>query len=198
MQSPHALVLVIAFLALLAPGPGCGSGTPQVVVTPMTADDEIAFENGLDFIDDPTLLEGSWLDSWQQDIERRVQLADAIVLLRVQTVRTDTDLEHQDTYRLLATVEQVRLGENVPDEVTLIAREGEPGFGTIQENDDRVLDQRFIAYLRWTRSESGTLGTRWHLSPAGERVIARVNTLVELRRTAPDERRRVIVRQSHE
>lgn len=201
MRTPHlgSLSAVLAALVLYGGAlSGCGASAATIVVTPMTADDEIAFENGLDFIDDPTLLEGSWLDSWQQDIERRVQLSDAIALIRVATVRTDTDLEHRDTYRLLATVEQVRIGTGVPDEITLVAREGDPGFGTIQENDERVLNQRFIVYLRWTRNEAGTLIPRWHLSPAGERVIARVNTLVELRRTAPDDRRRVIVRQRQE
>jgi hypothetical protein len=196
MRSPHAFLLAL-ILALSAVA-GCGPGAAQIVVTPLTPDDEVAFENGLDFIDDPALLEGSWLDSWQEDVERRVQLADAIVLIRIATVRTDTDLEHRDTYRLIGNVEQVRLGTGVPNEITLVAREGDPGFGTIQENDERVLNQRFIAYVRWTRSESGALSARWHLSPAGERVILRVNTLVELRRTAPDARRRVIVRQRQE
>jgi hypothetical protein len=198
MRSSHVVSIVSAVAGLSLFASGCGASAPEVVITPMTPDDEIAFDNGIDFIDDPTLLEGSWLDSWQQDIERRVQLADAISLIQVHTLRTDTDLEHRDTYRLLSAVQQTRLGEHVPDEITLIAREGDPGYATIHGNEERVLNQRFIAYVRWTRSDAGTLVARWHLSPAGERVIARINTLVELRRTAPDARRRVIVRQSHE
>ena len=75
-------------------------------------------------------------------------------------VATWTDLEQRDTFRLIAHVEQVRLGEGVPEELTLIAREGDPGFGTIHDNEERVLNQRFVGYLRWTRSESGALVPR--------------------------------------
>jgi len=177
---------------------GCGSATPQVVVTPMTPEGETVFENGVDFIDDPSLLEGSWLDNWESDIEHRVTLADAVAIVRVTTVRRDTDLEHHDTYHLAVVIDNIRFG-NIDSELLLSAREGEGGFGTIAGNDDRLLQppaphpDHFILYLKWTRDDDGGLVPRWHLSPAGTAVVQRVNSLIELRRQSTDTRRRVIV-----
>ena len=181
----------------------CGAAAPQVVVTPMTADAEAAFENGVDFIDDPSLLEGTWLDAWELDVEHRVTLADAIAVVRITTVRRDTDLEHHDTYHLVAQVVNVRYG-TIEGDISLAAREGEGGFGTIVGNDDRLLQppsdhpDHFLLYVRWTRDEAGTLAARWHLSPAGTGIVQRVNSLIEMRRQAGDSRRRIIVHTSSE
>jgi hypothetical protein len=182
---------------------GCGSSTPQVVVTPMTPEAETAFENGVDFIDNPSLLEGSWLDAWESDIEHRVSLADAIAVVRVTTVRRDTDLEHHDTYHLAVQVASLRYGD-LQNELLLTARQGEAGYGTLDGNDDRLLNppsdhpDHFILYVRWTRDEDGTLRPRWHMSPAGTAIVQRVNSLIEMRRQSGEERRRIIVRTTTE
>lgn len=194
-----ALLLALAGLA----APGCGSSAPQVVVTPMTPEAEAAFENGVDFIDDPSLLEGTWLDAWESDIEHRVTLSDAIAIVRITTVRHDTDLEHHDTYHLVATIDNVRYGD-LSGEVSLASHEGETGFGTIEGNDERLLappadhPDHFVLYLRWTRDDDGSLEPRWHISPAGTAVVQRVNSLVELRRRSGEERRRIIVHTTSE
>lgn len=193
-----SILLLLAF-SLAASSPGCGSATPQVVVTPMSAEAEAVFENGVDFIYDPAALEGSWLEAWEQDIEHRVTNADAIAVVRITTVRRDTDLERHDTYHLVATVENVRLG-TLSGEISLAARQGEGGFGTLVGNDERLLTpppehpDHFLLYLKWATDESGATIARWHISPAGAAVVARVNSLIELRRQAADDRRRVIVR----
>jgi hypothetical protein len=194
------LVSVSAFLIVLGGASvlGCGAAATQIVITPMTPESETAFENGVDFIDDPSLLEGSWLDNWESDVEHRVTLSDAIAIVHITTVRRDTDLEHHDTYHVVAAVDNVRYG-TAEGEISLSAREGEGGFGTIVGNDDRLLQppadhpDHFILYLKWTRDEAGTLTPRWHLSPAGTAIVQRVNSLIEMRRQSSDSRRRVIV-----
>jgi hypothetical protein len=193
-------ISAVLFAASLA---GCGAAAPPVVVTPMTPEAEAAFENGVDFIADPSLLEGSWLDAWESDIEHRVTLSDAIAVVRITTVRRDTDLEHHDTYHLVAEVVSVRYGTLAGD-VSLASREGEPGFGTIVDNDDRLLQppadhpDHFLLYVRWTRDDDGDLVPRWHISPAGTPVVQRANSLIELRRQAGEERRRIIVHTTSE
>lgn len=182
---------------------GCGAAAPQVVVTPMTPEGQAAFENGVDFIDDPSLLEGSWLDNWESEIEHRVTLSDGIAVVRITTVRRDTDLEHHDTYHLVATVESIRFGD-VPTDVSLAAREGDAGYGTLVGNDERLLTppsdhpDHFVLFLKWTRGEDGGLVPRWHLSPAGTGIVQRVNSLIELRRQSTEERRRIIVHTTSE
>lgn len=195
------VVLVAALAGVALSGialSGCGAAAPEVVVTPMTPEHEVAFENGVDFIDDPRLLEGSWLDTWESEVEHRVTLSDAIAVVRITTVRHDTDLEHHDSYHLVATVVSVRYG-TLSGEVSLGTRQGEVGFGTVAGNDERILTppadhpDHFILFLKWTRDESGSLVARWHLSPAGTAVVQRVNSLIELRRRDSEERRRIIV-----
>jgi hypothetical protein len=187
-----ALVGLIGTVLTLA---ACGPGAQPIVVTgPFTAEHETAFENGVDYIADPTILEGPWLTSWEEDVDRRVQLSDAIAFVTVTTIRQDVDLDRHETLRLVARVDRERHG-SVPDELSFVVRQGQPGFGTVTGNDGRILNQRFVAFIKWAE-ESGQVVARWHLSPASERVVRRVNTIVERVHTAPDERRTIIVRES--
>lgn len=193
MTSRSALTALVGLIGTVLAA--CGPAAPPIVVTgPFTADHEAAFENGIDYIADPTILEGSWLRSWEEDIERRVQLSDAVAFVTVTTVRQDVDLDRHETLRLVARVDRERHGA-VPDEISFVVRQGQPGFGTVTGNDARILNQRFVAFVKWAE-EGGQVVARWHLSPASERVVRRVNTIVERVHTAPEERRTIIVRES--
>lgn len=184
-------LVALGIAALFA---GCGpSVQPLRVSSPFTAEHAPFFENGVDYIEDPSILEGSWLEAWEHDIEQRVSLSDAIALVTITTLRTDQDLERHETWRLVAHVDRVRHGEGVPEEITLVVREGEAGFGTVRGNEERLLNQRFVLFVKWSTDDSGVIVPRWHLSPAGERIVRRVNSLIELRHTPVEERRRVIV-----
>lgn len=187
----HRTVVGAIALAVLA---SCGSNAPRIVVTPMTSAQGVVFENGIDYIDDPALLEGSWLETWEQEIDLRVRSADVVGYVRITTMRTDTDLERHETHRLVAHIDTLRLGEGVGEELELVVREGDPGFDTVHNQDRRILNQRFVAFVKWTQESEGMpIVARWHLSPASERVVRRVNSLVEARRAPSDDRRRIIV-----
>jgi hypothetical protein len=189
----HHVPTVLAALAVAVAA--CGGTTMQQlhVSGPFTEEHQAAFENGIDYIEDPTILEGSWLTSWEDEINRRVTLSDAIALVTVTTLRQDLDLDRRSTYRLIVHVDRRRHGD-VPDEVVLVVRQADAGFGTVDGNDGRILNQRFVAFLKWV-DDNGRIAARWHLSPAGDRVVRRVNSLVERLRTPAAERRRVIVRE---
>ena len=163
-------------------------------VTPMTPEAEVAFENGVDFIDDPSLLEGTWLEEWEGDITRRVDLCDAVVVVRITAVQQNVDLDRNLSYRLVAHIENVRFGTGFEGEITLVSRDGEPGHTSVHENENRLLQNQFVAYLRFVE-ENGEVVPRWHLSPAADRIIRRTNSLLETRRST-DGRRRVTVHES--
>ncbi len=174
----------------------CGSAPTRVSVTPMTPAHEVAFDNGVDLIADPSILEGSWLEDWEREIDERVRLSDAVALVRVTTVRHDTDLEQHDTYRLFVEVERVRHGAVAANELSLSVESRAAGFATVRDNESRILNQRFVGFLKWVQDPSGgPIAARWHLSPASERVVRRVNSLVEESHSDEDSRRRVIVRE---
>ncbi|MCA9610910.1 MAG: hypothetical protein KC619_35190 [Myxococcales bacterium] len=173
----------------------CG-GPVERVVTPFTDEHEPLFENGLDLIRDPAGMEGSWLETWEQELDARITHADLVLLVRVQTIRQDTDLDRRDTFRLIVHVDRKYLGE-VEDELTLVTREDDGGFQTVESNERRLLDEQFIAFVKWQRDEE-TLEVipRWHLSPATDAVVERVRALLETRRQIIQQqpgRQRVII-----
>lgn len=186
------------FAALLALVPSCGGPQETIarVTSPFTPDLAPIFENGIDLVRDPRVLEGQWLETWEDDLDRRVGHADVIALVTVQTLRTDVDLEQRRTYRLIAKVDRALMGEGVGTDITLIVREGEDGFGTVETNERRLLDTQYIAFVKWARDESdGAIRARWHLSPASDAIATRVRSAIAARRPPEEDqtKRRVII-----
>ncbi len=196
MRILRALVVLASCGALLVAG--CGSATREIVpevTSPFTEADAVLFGNGLDLVADPRLLEGQWLDTWEDELDRRVQAADVVALVTVRTLRTDVDLDRRQTLRLLTHVERTYLGE-VSEDLTLSVREGQPSFGLVRDNERRLLGEQYIAFVKWA-DEEGSIRPRWHLSPASEQVALRVRDLLQRRRDVRQEddvRRRVIIR----
>lgn len=188
----------VLLLACLLVAAGCGgpAQTVAVVTSPFTAEHEEVFDNGLDLVHDPRILEGAWLETWEDELARRADHADVIALVTVQTLRTDLDLDRRRTYRLITRVDRVYLGENVGEELVFIAREGQGGFQTVETNERRLLDGQFIAFLKWAEDEDGIVRARWHFSPATDQVAQRVRRALRGRGNFEEESgtRRVIIR----
>lgn len=189
----RALAL-LGSVALLA---ACGGAPPRRTIVPMTPEAELSFENGIDFIDDPSILEGNWLEDWERDIAQRVELCDAVLVVRVTAVHQNVDLERNSSYRLVAHIETVRFGVGFEDDITLVSRQGEAGYPSVHGNQSRLLQQQFVAYLRFVETEGGEIVPRWHLSPAADRIVRRTNSLLDGRRSG-ESRRRVIVHDSRD
>jgi hypothetical protein len=174
----------------------CGSSAP--VIRPsseFTEEHARVFEDGVDFIALPDTLEGRWEEEWAAEFQQRVGQADFIALVKITTVRTDTDLERRRTYRLVADIDSVLLGESPGEEVSLVTAEGQPGFNSIDENERRLLNAEFVAYVKWYETPEGEVLAHWHLSPNSEGVRRRTQFLIARRRDVP-ERRTVIRRQN--
>lgn len=175
-----------ASLSLLAPVlviAACGGPqeTVAVVSSPFTSEHEAIFEDGIDLVRDPRVLEGQWLSSWEDELARRVGFADVVALVTIQTLRTDLDLERRRTYRLITHVDRVYLGERVGEEIVLTVREGEGGFGTVETNEGQLLDRQYIVFLKWAEDAEGVVRARWHLSPATDQVATRVRSALQQR-----------------
>jgi hypothetical protein len=162
----------------------CGGGAPaEVVGSPLTAEDIQYFEDGIDLVADPESLEGEWRRQWSTELDQRVQRADVVAYVRVRTVRTDTDLDRRTTYRIQVESERDLVGTLPADGVELRSREGEVGFGTIDGNEQRILDRPFVLFLKWDRPTGAATATpRFHLSPFVEQVTTRTEYLLERRR----------------
>ncbi|MFG0241330.1 MAG: hypothetical protein ACF8R9_00955 [Phycisphaerales bacterium JB054] len=188
--------LVFVSLVLMAACAGAQQ-TVAVVSSPFTIEHEAVFENGIDLVRDPRILEGQWLETWEEQLEQRIAMADVVALVTVRTLRTDVDLQRRHTYRLITDVDRVYVGERVGDELTLIVREGESGFGTVRTNERHLLDNQYLVFLKWAEDEDGRVRARWHLSPASEQVALRLRAQLRERGLLEDDSsRRVIIRRN--
>ncbi|HJL02539.1 MAG TPA: hypothetical protein RMH85_24860 [Polyangiaceae bacterium LLY-WYZ-15_(1-7)] len=195
MRLPTHLASLLALsFALAACG---GSGEEVLLGSPLTAEERRYFEDGVDFVADPESLEGQWRRDWSQELDQRVRRADVIAYVTIQTVRTDQDLDRRTTMRLFPRAERNLVGE-LPEDVVLRSREGEMGFGTLEGNEPRLLNQEFVLFLKWDRPEGATEARpAWHLSPQVEQVTSRTEYLIERRREIQvRERGRVIVHEN--
>jgi len=199
-SAPHhgggpALFMGAAVLTSALQLASCGSSAPPARVTSeFTAELAEVFEDGADYVEDPEVLEGLWRDEWSRDLDRRVSYSDLIVQVSVAAIHTDTDLDRRSAVRLEVHIDDVMLGDPPGEQLTLRVREGEPGYGTLEGNDTRLLREHFVAFVKWYQGD-GQILAHWHLSPSADGVVRRVRYLVEQRRTAAEDQseRRVIV-----
>jgi len=176
LRLASALLLVLGACATSAPATAPRTGTP------LSAEDRLFFDDGVDFVGDPAVLEGRWRDDWSNELDSRVTDADIVSYVRVRALRTDVDLERRTTYRLLLEEQESILGE-LPEDLALASVEGDGGYITIEGNEDRILDEEFVLFLKWEQpSPDAPVRARWHLSPLTEEVTARVEYLAERRR----------------
>lgn len=173
------------------------SGPEPIPGAPFTPEDQRFFDDGVDLIGDPESLEGRWREDWATELDQRVRRADAVIYVRIRTLRTDLDLDRRTTYRLFPESERALLG-SLPEDLVLAAREGDAGYAAIRQNEPRIVGGALVLFLKWERPEGAATATaRWHLSPATEQVTSRVEYLLERRRGVErSERGRVIVREN--
>lgn len=195
----HARALATLTLVGTIAATGCGAAAREivpVVSSPFTEAHAALFDDGMDLVRDPRMLDGHYLETWEDELDQRVGEADLVAVVTIRTLRTDVDLDRRQTYRLIGHVDRAWLGE-VGEELMLAVREGQRGFALVRTNERRLLDEQYIAFVKWAEEEDGSVRARWHLSPATEQVALRVRARLEHRRNvrADDSgaRRRVII-----
>lgn len=187
--------LLWAALGTVGSLPACATqAKPARVTSEFTEEDEVLFDDGIDFVADPAGLEGPWEADWQKELEGRVGAADLIVTVTIETIRSDRDLDRRETIHLVAEVNEELLGDAPDDQIDLTVREAQSSFRSVQGHDRRILNQPFVAFVKWREDSRGNVRPRWHLAPATPSVVKQTRNLVEQRREAPEQssRRRVI------
>lgn len=176
-------------LALLASAAACSAPAAQIRASaPWDPDLAPFFDDAADFIANPGDLEGTWATDYAVELRGRVDAADLICRIHVNTVREDIAVEGARRKHLLATVTSAMHGVAPPDErLYLTVDEGSGGFDTIDRNVQRILDNRFVAFVRWYEDDEGALRAHWHLSPATPEVVGAVRAALEERESATPE-----------
>ena len=157
---------------------GCGGRQDRVQTGSEFTEREIAlFEDGIDLIDDPKGLEGRWREDWDNDLNDRIASSDVIAYGTVTTLRTDVDLDHRTSYRLVFALEQTLKGEPQQAEFSLLSRGGAPGFATVDRDRERILNRKLVVFLKYAAGAPPVL--HFHLSPPSDIVLSRVQSYQE-------------------
>ncbi|HMI94435.1 MAG TPA: hypothetical protein VK509_23845, partial [Polyangiales bacterium] len=141
-------------------GTGCGgskAGGPGAQF-PLTPQQAVLFEDGVDMLADPNALQDTWRSDWDQETRERIAQSDQIVLGDVTTVRTQEDPGQAVSYYVVMSVSRTLLGEAVGSELVLTARESAAGYGKLGEQRDQLLRKSVVAFVKYAKE--------------GERVVA--------------------------
>jgi len=156
--------------AIVCWGVGCAGVSSNAPAADFQPADLSLFDNAVDLIEDPVIVEGEW----RSVFERRVARADLIGVVRVDSLSSDL-IKRRSAYRLIVRVSDWLKGSS-SKEIVLRVRDDEPGYQTVRINEDRLLREPFIAFVKWTAdSDSSERTARWHLSPDSEAVRSKIN-----------------------
>lgn len=173
-------MLLLALVSAVAGLAACGGTSQQAQVSsPFTEEHAKYFEQGLDFVVDPSTLDGHWRDDWQAELETRVSYSDLIARVKVEAVRTHWDLDRRMLQLDLSTVQ--RLYGVMPREgVQVSAHEGDTGYASVKSNETRMLNATYILFVKWYENDVGELVAHWHMSPDSEGTLSMVQSRIQL------------------
>lgn len=169
--SPHMSSRIVASFVLIASALACG-GASRPAGAIFTAEELMLFGNGADYAQDPEALGGDWKAQWEKDQRTRVELADMVAIVKVNSVSADETSGDDPYIRLVADL-VTRLFGKAEQEITLRVEQTDPGYASIEGKERSLLAQPFVLTLRWQRlgEDSDVVEPRWHLTPATDSVI---------------------------
>jgi hypothetical protein len=136
-----------------------------VPTTDFQSSDVSLFDNAVDLVEAPVIVEGEWSGAF----ERRVGRADLIAVVQVDSLSSDL-VKRRSAYRITVRVSD-RLKGSSSKEIVLRVRDDEPGYKSVRVNEDRLLHNPFVAFVKWEAdSASPELIAHWHLSPDSDAV----------------------------
>jgi hypothetical protein len=175
-----ALCAVLALMPCTLLGLGaCAGADKPVKVTPITPAQERVFDHGVDFVAALQGLEGRWREDWDRDLHERVGGADFIGVVHIDAILTETDPAQRVTHRLRSRTKRAMWRE--AKDPQLKVSEGQPGFGTVHDNLQRIEARDFVVYLKWYVDEDGEPSAHFHMSPASEVIVGETERAVAMR-----------------
>lgn len=163
----------VLIAAIACWGVGCAGASPNAPATHFEPADASLFDNAVDLVEAPVIVEGQWSGAF----ERRVARADLIAVVQVDSLSSDL-VKRRSAYRLTVKVHD-RLKGTSSAELVLRVRDDEGGYQTVRVNEDRLLRDPFVAFIKWeTSAGSPELVAHWHLSPDSAAVRDKIEFLL--------------------
>ncbi len=170
-------VLLAATVALapIAFSTGCATRPPIRPSSPFTAAMARDFDDSVDYVFNLEEIGGRQAVEIQRQLDALARTSDVIALARIETVTVSQDLDGQQSYRLIAHVQELLHGVVAEDNrVALRASQGQPGYNTVSGRQDRLQAGNWLLFVKWYTDGGGEVRAHWHLSPQSEGVLQRV------------------------
>jgi hypothetical protein len=162
---------------------GCGGGGASAPDgTVFTPDQDGRYGSGVDFVADPSAMEGAWSETWNKELEARVLDADVIAVVPVTTFRTSTTPRGERSYHLGGTPKRFLKGSLPKAELSLRSAPGDAGYGAVHGNDSRIIEKTYVMFLKWRTDANDPEGkpeVRWHASLEHPRLVQRIRELLK-------------------
>jgi hypothetical protein len=175
MRKLRTFLMAVAVLASACAGTSATAGGFRPT-SELTADDALVFEDGVDFVADPDALDGQWRDNWNAELRHRMDRSDVVAVVEVSTLRTDEDPSGHTTLRVIVAVNNVFKGSAEGD-IELLAHAGSVGYSSVERGGKRMLEQSFVAFVKWYATDTGMVAAHWHLSPASPSILAAIQSI---------------------
>jgi hypothetical protein len=154
-------------------GIGCAGATSNVPTSAFRASDASLFDHAVDRVRAPVTVDGELSAAF----ERRVVRSDFIAIVRVASISSDW-VRRRSAYRLAMKVKE-RLKGSWPKELVLIVHDDQPGYESVKSNEDRLLRDSFVAFLKWENQAGDSERiAHWHLSPDSDAVREQIDYLL--------------------
>lgn len=162
-QKAWKTALVAAAAAALL---GCGPKNNKL--TPKSPWDEgLAeyFDDSVDFTLNPQSLSGQWLYKYQDQLAVRMLESELVLGVDIVSITKKSDPSGRGCKDLYTEVKAKVKGTYEQGNVTLRVCDDQAGFDSFKEEDTRLFDKTFIAFIKLYGMEDGSVGMHWHLSP---------------------------------
>lgn len=158
----------------------CGGGKPGAGSTvALSAREHALFDDGVDLIENPEGLSGRWKEDWDRDLEERIASSDLVATGSVNTLRTEVDPERSTSYHLVLEIKRTLIGEPFSDELLLISRDGDTGYGSVVQHRDHVLRRAVLAFIKYGAGPEGESVPYFHLAAPSKVALERVRAYKE-------------------
>jgi len=160
----------VLIAAIACWGLGCAGASSNVPATDFQSSDVLVFDNAVDLVEAPVIVEGHWGGAF----ELRVARADVIAVVQAESLSSDL-VKRRSAYRLTVKVRD-RIKGTAAKEITLRVRDDEPGYPSVRVNEDRLLHDPFVAFIKWeVQAGSPEPIAHWHLSPDSDAVREKID-----------------------
>lgn len=144
----------------------CGSKT-QTLTPKSPWDEGLAeyFDDSVDFTLNPQSLSGQWLYKYQDQLAVRMLESELVLGVNVISITRKSDPSGRGCKDLYSEIKAKVKGDYGQRSVILRVCDDQAGFDSFKEEDTRLFDKVFIAFIKLYTLEDGSVGMHWHLSP---------------------------------